>query len=302
VLSKRVSKPLRGSDVLPALRKAIDELAAVDAADVVAEARASARARVRAVLADAMTDALLERSRLEIGARGIESLPPAATSPVALGWYVYGVVSAPGPVLPDDLPGVDPRHAPLIVVEDDLAAVVSQVPLAEFGDETLRENLDDPEWLEPRASTHECVLETVAALATVIPMRRCTVYDSESALRRMLVREHGPLTDGLERFAGTAEWRVAVLAGDTGVEPSPAQRNDLHERLAAVAVDALVDHPADHEAVMSGVYLVRDTAVGELRTAVAALNAEYEPLGFDVVLTGPAVPYTFVKGTIEVAW
>lgn len=252
-----------GDEGFALFRKAIDELAGPDAPGLVGEART-----------------------------------------VDLGWYVFGVVTAPGPVLPDELLGVDPRHAPLIVVEDDLAAVASQVPLTEFGEERLREHLEDPAWLRRRALTHDDVLVGVSALVTVVPMRLCTVYPTESALRRMLVRERAPLLEGLARFEGAAEWRVQVLA------PEPVDREAcggaVHSRLAAVAEETALNvahgsHPID-DVVLSGAYLVRHDAAPELHDAVAALRTEYEPLGLDLVSTGPWPPYAFVNGSIEMPW
>ena len=43
------------------------------------------------------------------------------------------------------------------LVEGDLAALLSPVPLAEYGDERLREHLEDISWLERTARAHEAV-------------------------------------------------------------------------------------------------------------------------------------------------
>jgi hypothetical protein len=51
----------RSDDALQRLRAAIDDLAAADAADLLAEARIEARARVRATLTDALAHSMLER-------------------------------------------------------------------------------------------------------------------------------------------------------------------------------------------------------------------------------------------------
>src|SRR5213078_2128486 len=76
-----------------------------------------------------------------------------------LGYYVYGVVSAGGEDLPPDLPGVDPRYPATLVGEGGLAAIVSRVSLEEFGEERLRDNLNDVAWLEDKARAHEEVLD-----------------------------------------------------------------------------------------------------------------------------------------------
>ncbi|MBV9941181.1 MAG: GvpL/GvpF family gas vesicle protein [Solirubrobacterales bacterium] len=51
----------RSDDSLERLRAALDDLAAADAADLLAEARTEARARIRAALTDALADSMLER-------------------------------------------------------------------------------------------------------------------------------------------------------------------------------------------------------------------------------------------------
>ena len=61
----------------------------------------------------------------------------------ATGWYVFGVVPADKTV-----EGVD------LVRHGDLAAVVTQVDLAEFGEEALRDRLNDRVWLEDTAPLH----------------------------------------------------------------------------------------------------------------------------------------------------
>ena len=84
-----------------------------------------------------------------------------SAGPTAL--YVYGVVRA-GTDL--DLELVD---------EGDLAAICGEVPLAEFGEEPLRRNLEDRAWLERTAQEHERVLERALAAGTVIPFRIATL-------------------------------------------------------------------------------------------------------------------------------
>lgn len=279
------------------LRRAIDELAEADAPELVVEARVVARAKVRSILADELAEAMLERSRTEM--RALDGNPACPRTGIELGWYVYGVVASPGPELPDDLPGVDPRLSPLIVVEDDLAAIASQIPLAEYGDDALRARLEDPEWLAARARAHDAVLEVAMLMSTVVPMRLCTTYANESGLRRMLVREHDSLAAGLARFDGKAEWRVAVRADRPGPDRDECAAA-VHERLAGLAAETLV--VADGELAFDGAYLVEDDAVGELYETAAAVAEEFEPAGCRIAPSGPFPPYNFVKGTIEAPW
>src|SRR5207302_1810418 len=98
-----------------------------------------------------------------------------------------------------------------------LAAVASQVPLSDFGEEHLRERLADMPWLERTARAHERVLDAVGEHATLIPMRLCSVYRSRSGVIDMLAREARALEQALEQLEGKSEWGVKVFASPHAV-------------------------------------------------------------------------------------
>jgi hypothetical protein len=229
-------------DELPAdVRRALDALAAEDAAGVLAEARAAARARARALLEDELVARLLERAgggaAVERSPRPAgaappaeptpparaappsEAAPPAVDAPPGEAIYLYGVVRAADTPL-GELTGLGPVE---IVGRDDLAAVVSPVPLSEFGDEHLKENLERMDWLERTARAHEDAIAAVREQATVVPMRLCTVFHSRHAVTDMLDREGEVLRDALERLDGRTEWGVKVLA-DLGAARAAVER------------------------------------------------------------------------------
>ncbi len=101
--------------------------------------------------------------------------------------------------------------------------MVSQVPLADFGEERLRERLADMDWLEHTARAHELALETIGRHATLIPMRLCSVYRGESGVSEMLAREATALEEALVHLEGKTEWGVKVFA-------SPADDGDHDHR------------------------------------------------------------------------
>jgi hypothetical protein len=243
---------------IAALRDAIEAFAAQRAPELVAEARTEAVAKARSMLVDAMAEALLTRAGETLGpprpARAAKPKPrhepkpraprsaqrpsrrpspePPAPAPAAprdddeLGFYVYGVVGAPGPELPDGLAAVDRRHPVEIIEHSGLAAIGSRVPLAEFGEEQLHENLNDVEWLEDKARAHEEVLDAALARATVVPLRLCTIYRGEPQVRAMLDGE-GPLFhDALERLEGRTEWGVKLVAAPGALRAAAATASD----------------------------------------------------------------------------
>jgi hypothetical protein len=247
-------------DSLSALREAIDAFAVDHAPELVAEARAEATARARRMLADAMVESLLEEAGTELRST---VQPPAAPrqrmrrqSPPEepgrerhstearstrrrtedeAGCYVYGVARAEDASLPKELPGVDPEHPAMVIRHGDLAAIASLVSLSEFGEEELRENLNDVEWLEEKARAHERILDVALARMTVVPMRLCTIYSSEAHVREMLDRERDIFAEALNRLAGKTEWGVKLIAEPGAVDRAAAGRpNDQADAAEAV--------------------------------------------------------------------
>jgi hypothetical protein len=226
-----------GDDPLERLRAAIDQLATFDVDGLVAEARAEARAHVRGILVELMEQSMLERVGQELTATHhtpqpeqrsepepqLPPDPPPAdpepeTGPAA---YVYGVVDA-GDAPEMSLPGVDPSRPVRLLREGALAAAVSEVALEEFGEAPLREHLRDMRWVERVARAHETVLDQIQARATVVPMRMCTVYRSESGVRDMLRREATSLEQALDHLDGKSEWGVKAFADPSEVAAAAA--------------------------------------------------------------------------------
>jgi hypothetical protein len=150
---------------------------------------------------------------------------------VAEGWWVYGVVAA-GRGLPDGMPGVA-QDAPELVESGDLAAVASRVPLDEFAGDALKDNLNDIEWLERVARSHEAVLDRTLAGGAVVPMRVCTIYRGRRQVREMLDDLAGTFGEALERLAGRAEWGVKAVADRARFERHARESSDAARALAA---------------------------------------------------------------------
>ena len=225
------------------LERLITELAAADAPELLAEARENARARARAVLEDALTEQLLEHAagkQAESRSRRAEPAPEAGAPPPApapapgspTGLYAYGVLSASAGVSTGDLVGVDSHAGVSLVTEGDLAAVVTPVSLAEFGEEALKANLNEMSWLEATARAHESVVDRLVARATLVPMRLCTVFRDEDGVRAMLASEGPVLADALQRLDGTTEWGVKALADPTALARAAAGEEPVAEDLS----------------------------------------------------------------------
>jgi hypothetical protein len=223
------------------LQAAVEALAAEMAPAVVAGARADAETKARSILSREITRALLDESEgLLADPRSDESerflasprsdapraQPPAQPQRLegsALGLYLYGVVRATVRIS-GNLTGVDAHHEVFLLEGNELAAIVSAVPLEEFDEEQLRENLNDVAWLEEKARAHETVLEAMLESTTVVPTRLCTIFRDEKQVREMMGRERAVLLEALERLDGKSEWGAKAFAQPGALEQAAADR------------------------------------------------------------------------------
>jgi hypothetical protein len=128
------------------------------------------------------------------------------------GHYVYGIVRSNGDGTVEGLPegGIDPNHPVHAIPYGETQAIVSKVPLSEFGQEPLGVNLGDVGWVERKVLAHQRVLENVVKRHSLVPMRFCTIYYSEDALRKMLACYHGDFVGALAQVEGKQEWGVKI--------------------------------------------------------------------------------------------
>jgi hypothetical protein len=268
----------------------LDSWARERAPDLLARAEAEAVA----VLRDALIDAALEeRSRDRPPRRSRQTSAPSAPEPVSTsaepagdGLWAYCVLQA-GEPLPPDAHAIG--ESPLELVEaDGLAALVSRVPLNEFGAAPLRENLNDLAWLDRVARGHEAVLERFLGESTLVPLRLCTIYESEQGVRDMLQREHDSLVRALDALRGREEWGVKLLAdGDRLADEARSRSSEV------AALEEELGSRTGGGAYMLGRRLERH--VREAADALAAevaeeVGAELEPCAIDSVGLPPQNP------------
>jgi hypothetical protein len=152
----------------------------------------------------------------------------------ALGWYVYGVVAADA--APPALSGVSGGVE--LVAAGSVAALVSRVDLAEFGEEPIRTRLEDPAWLERTARAHEEVLEEALAAGPVVPFRLLTVYADDADLRRFLVEHGSGLRAVLDRVRGKVELGVKAFVDREALDRAIARSSAAVAELDAEAAAA----------------------------------------------------------------
>jgi len=129
-------------------------------------------------------------------------------------WYVYGVVEA----------GTAPPGVETLTVGP-LAALVNRVGLDEFGEEAVRERLEDAAWLEEKVRAHEGVLEAALSTGAVVPFRFLTIYRDEDELRGFLAMRGAELRSVLDHVRGKVEIGVKAYADTAALEREVAGRS-----------------------------------------------------------------------------
>ena len=128
------------------------------------------------------------------------------------GYYIYGIMKSDGNQITESLPkeGIDPAYPVYALPYQTTQAILSKVSLQEFGQEEIEANLNNINWVEAKVRAHLGILEAVSANGTVIPMRFCTIYQSQSRVQEILEQYYDDLLGTLARLEGKKEWGVKV--------------------------------------------------------------------------------------------
>lgn len=249
-------------------------------------------------------------------------------TPTGTAVYVYGVVESPPPA--------DARIS--FVESGPLAAITSDVPLDEYGEDALAQNLNDATWVETKARAHEDVLQAVAASTDVLPFRFGTICRSEDDVRALLDARRDALRSALARVKGRLEigaklWvdrdRLDRTLTETSSEPQSGraylearrtaqQRKDgadalcldtarsTFESLLGCAVEGVVNRPQPRELtgraddmLLNAAFLV-EAGDPALLDEIARLDSEL-PDFFSLEATGPWPPHNFADVPEETA-
>lgn len=131
------------------------------------------------------------------------------------GFYVYCIAARAevSEVFDEKLPAAIEDDASLEALEQgELSAVVSPVPLADYGEGALQSRLTDATWTAVRAMRHERVVEHFARRASVVPLRFGTIYMKRDNVVAMLDEKRDELLAIIERLRGREEWGLNVYS------------------------------------------------------------------------------------------
>ena len=208
--------------------------------------------------------------------------PRAAPAPTGDGLWAYCITRASDP------PSIGGVHgSPVERIEaDGLAVLVSRVPLAEFGEDALRRNLNDLDWLERVARDHEAVLERVLEAGTIVPLRICTIFTDEQGAAQMLTERRPDLDTALDVLEGREEWGVKLTVDRAALEAAARDRasDDLDQQLEGQSA--------------GGAYMLRRRQERQLREAADRLagglaedvHARLQDWATDAVVNPPQNP------------
>jgi hypothetical protein len=159
----------------------------------------------------------------------------------AHGLYLYcvGEADALVPLLGAGMPTAIEETSGIELVEaGGLAAVVSLVPLADYGEDALPERLTDPAWTAARALGHERVVRHFAARTAIVPLRFGTIFLGRDSIERMLEEEGDSLREQLRLVEGHDEWginlyveRAALREGVGQTSPVLREMSERADRL-----------------------------------------------------------------------
>lgn len=241
--------------------------------------------------------------------------------------YLYAVTRGVDPSALSDVAALSGETVE-VVEHEGLLAVLSTVDLDEYGEDALRANLEQLEWLEETARTHDAVIKAVSGLGPVAPMRLATIFLDDASVRRRLGEWYHALEQVLDRVQDRREWSVKVVAppsppDDPAARERPVsgaaylkqkkerlelrgsqhegyqhQAQQIHEAIAERAVASRLLPAQDprlsgHEGTMllNAAYLVAATDGEEFVAEAKALGAQHPELVVDV--RGPWPPYSF---------
>src|SRR5947209_5192355 len=206
------------------------------------------------------------------GAKGRKADMKGRDAAGAQAIYVYcvGERAALAPLFDDELPGAIEGESVLELAGEGLAAVVSRVPLADYGEEALPSRLADAAWTATRALRHERVVEHFARRAAVVPLRFGTIYLRREGVGRMLEERGAQLLSVLKRLEGREEWGLNVYVERARLRESVA---GLSARLRELSGRAARSSPGQAYLLRKKIEALRDE---EARSETKHVAAEVE--------------------------
>jgi hypothetical protein len=247
--------------------------------------------------------------------------------------YLYALT--PAPAMPMEAMGV--AGAPVQAIpHGTVVGYISRVGVDEFGAKALHGNLNDLDWLERTARSHDAVVARLSASTLTVPVRLATVFRDLAQFHDMLELEQDKIHTLFDHLRGHHEWGVkgfvqpvtnsdevadettqnrpgtaylqrrsaAMSAQQATVTSAREQAERVHAALADIAAASRLRPAHDRRLarrsermILNASYLVSDERSTSFTDTVHALSNQV----LDLELTGPWAPYSFTTLTIDEA-
>jgi hypothetical protein len=137
--------------------------------------------------------------------------------------YVYCIVrSARRPVVPRIAPIPGAAGIRVVAAGAGLWLIVSDVPAAEYGEDSLARGLQDLQWVGSRALAHEAVIERFLNARAVLPMKLFTLFTSDERALSHVTRNARRIERVLARVDRQLEWGVRLTFDESAAASAPA--------------------------------------------------------------------------------
>lgn len=223
----------------------------------------------------------------------------------------------------------------VLPVDRALHVAVADAPLNRYSEDAINRGLADLDWVSKAAIAHEAVVESFIGATAVLPMKLFTIFTSDDRAVAHVRTQRDRIAAVVKRVANHDEWGVRVALADraqasrasASMTPRKAPatgadyltrkkaRRDASVELAARAqetVAALYDRFAERSKqakrrsagdlpvesgplLLDAAFLVPRTRSAAFRALVQREARTLKSHGYDVTLTGPWPPYTFVQ-------
>jgi gas vesicle protein GvpL/GvpF len=222
----------------------------------------------------------------------------------------------------------------LLDLERGLYLAVADVPLARYGEAAIERSLSDLEWVSRAAVAHEAVVESFIGATAVLPMKLLTIFNSDRRAIEYVRADRSRIDALVKRVANHDEWGVRVMLNRARAEKSAAPKRtraagasglaylshkkaqrdaslELTER-AREAVATLYDRLSAQSRVarrrgaselpaqggpllLDAAFLVPRSRSKRFQAMAAREARSMSKDGYDLMVTGPWPPYTFVQ-------
>jgi hypothetical protein len=214
-----------------------------------------------------------------------------------------------------------------------LSLAVADAPVNRYGEATINRKLSDLAWVSRAAVAHEAVVESFIDQRAVLPMKLFTIFTSDERALEQVRGDRRRVDAIVKRVSNQTEWGVRVTLDRSHVRPpkkdatrrskssgagylaqKKAQRDaeveladharetiaELYDRLevrSRLARRRLASElPAQGgPLLLDAAFLVPRARASSFRALVTREARRLGRFGYQVTMSGPWPPYTFVK-------